>query len=99
LKYNIRVTFDTVPICIFYKVSPNNYKEIVNKFLWENLDHITEIDWINNNENFNWQERKKNELKMQFKWCSNCIYKKSCQWVWKEYGDIYWGKEFNPITV
>lgn len=97
IKYNIRLTFDTVPACIFYKIDQKNYKKIIKKFLWEDLDHITEIDHINWNDNFNWKERKKDELKMQFEDCIKCIYRESCQWVWKEYGIIYGAWEFIPI--
>lgn len=97
IKENIRITFDTIPPCIFYKVDNKNYKEIIKKFLWEDLDHITEIDWTNNNTNFNWQEKKKNLLKTQFDQCNWCSYKNSCQWVRKEYNELYWAEEFEAI--
>jgi MoaA/NifB/PqqE/SkfB family radical SAM enzyme len=97
IKYKIRITFDTVPACIFAKIYNKNYKSIIKKFLWEDLDHITEIDHINWNDNFNWQKRKKDNLKMQFDDCIKCIYKDSCQWVRREYWNIYWGNEFIPI--
>lgn len=97
LKENIRITFDTIPPCMFFKVDNKNYKIIIERFLWENLDHITEIDWTNNNTNFNWQEKKKNLLKTQFPQCIKCTYKSVCQWVWKEYEEIYWWEEFSPI--
>ena len=48
-------------------------------------------------ENFNWKERKKNSLKMQFEQCNKCLYKDSCEWVWKEYWEIYWWDEISPI--
>lgn len=98
LKYNIRITFDTIPACIFYKIDNINYKYLVKNFLWEDLDHISEINNINNNEQFNWQEKKKNLLKIQFKQCEKCDYKKSCQWVRKSYWEIYWWREFIPIN-
>lgn len=97
LKYNIRITFDTVPACIFYKIDKINYKSLIKRFLWEDLDHITEIDHINNNDNFNWKERKKDMLKMQFEQCDDCLYKKSCQWIRRNYWEIYWGEEFISI--
>lgn len=98
LKYNIRITFDTVPACIFYKIDNVNYKSLVKKFLWEDYDHITEIDHINNNDQFNWKERKKDILKMQFPQCEKCDYSISCQWVRKNYWIIYWGGEFKEIN-
>lgn len=97
LKYNIRITFDAVPICIFYKVDNVKYKSLAKKFLWENLDYITDIDNINNSDKFNWKERKKDMLKMQFNQCEQCNYNIVCEWVWKNYWEIYWWEEFVPI--
>ncbi len=97
LKYYIRITFDTIPACIFYKIDNINYKSLIKKFLWEDLDHITEIDHINNNDQFNWKERKKDMLKMQFEQCEKCNYNISCQWVWKNYWKIYWWDEFKAV--
>lgn len=98
LKYNIRITFDTIPACIFCKIDTINYKSLIKKFLWEDLDHITQIDHINNNDTFDWKERKKDMLKMQFEQCKKCTYSNSCQWVRKNYWKIYWWDEFIPIT-
>jgi hypothetical protein len=33
LKYNIRVTFDTVPACIYKLVDAKNYKKLISTFL------------------------------------------------------------------
>lgn len=98
IKYNIRITFDTVPACIFYKIDNINYASIIKKFLWEDKDHITEIDHINNNDQFDWKKRKKDMLKTQFDTCEKCSYKNSCQWVRKHYPEIYWEEEFIPVT-
>ncbi len=97
LKYNIRITFDTVPACIFYKIDKKNYKSLIKIFLWEDKDHIVEIDHVNNKDNFNWKERKKNSLKTMFEFCKKCEYYNVCEWVWKEYVEIYWENEFEPI--
>jgi len=96
-KYNIRITFDTIPACIFYKVDKKNYKKIIKNFLWEDLDHIIEVDHINWNDVFDWQKRKLNNLKIKFEECKKCIYYNSCQWVRNEYPNIYWNNEFIPI--
>lgn len=98
IKYNIRITFDTVPACILYKIDTKNHKSLIKKFLWEDYDHITEIDHINGNDKFDWKNRKKNMLKMHFDNCTNCIYSSSCQWIRKNYWLIYWWLEFIPIT-
>ena len=97
IKYKIRITFDTVPACIFYKVDNKNYKNIIKKFLWEDHDHIVEIDHINWNDTFDWKKRKKDKLKTQFDDCKKCIYRESCQWVRREYASIYWWDEFSAI--
>lgn len=97
LKYNIRITFDTVPACIFYKIDSVNYKSLIKKFLWENIDYIDKIDNINNDDQFNWKDRKKDILKTQFEQCKKCDYYDSCQWVWKSYWEIYTWDEFVPI--
>lgn len=97
LKEDIRLTFDTIPPCIFYQVDPKNYKKLIQLFLWEEQDHITEIDWTNSNTSFNWQEKKKNILKTQFQQCAECSQKDRCQWVWKEYNELYGWSEFIPI--
>ncbi len=97
LKYNIRLTFDTVPICIFYKIDNKNYKSFIKRFIGEQFDHIEEIDWINKKRVFNWNYVKEFEEKIKFFQCSKCIYNKKCQWVWKEYPILFWNKEFTPI--
>jgi hypothetical protein len=33
IKYNIRITFDTVPACVLYKIDNINYKSLIKKFL------------------------------------------------------------------
>ena len=98
IKYNIRITFDTVPACILYKIDNVNYKSVVKKFLWEDYDHITVIDNINNNDQFNWKQRKRDLLKTHFKNCDKCIYFSNCQWVRKNYSKIYWESEFLPVV-
>lgn len=97
-KYNIRITFDTVPACIFYKIDNKNYRSLIKKYLGEDQDHIVEIDHINNNDNFDWKKRKKDMLKTQFNSCDKCIYRESCQGVWKWYVELFWEKEFSPVT-
>ena len=98
LKNKIRLTFDTVPACIFYKIDKKYYRKIIKMFLWEDKDHIVEIDDINNNKVFDWAYVKEFEEKIKFKECTKCLYKQKCQWVWKEYSWLYWNSEFIPIN-
>jgi len=94
LKFDIRITFDSIPPCIFYKIDKINYKDITKRFLWESFDYIWDISNINKNQAFNWKEQKKNNLKSKANSCINCFYDNQCEWVRKEYIEQYWDKEF-----
>jgi MoaA/NifB/PqqE/SkfB family radical SAM enzyme len=47
-KYNIRITFDSIPACIFYKLDNKKYKYYLDKYLWNQFDHISDIDELSN---------------------------------------------------
>ncbi len=96
-KYDIRITFDTIPACVFYAIDKKNGRELTRKYLWEDHDHIVEVDHINAGDEFNWKKRKKDILKTQFPHCKKCIYRDACQWVWKWYVEQFWEKEFQDI--
>lgn len=98
LRYDLRITFDSIPVCIFYKIDDKNYKIIIRKFLGEEKDHIEEVSNINMESTFDWKQQKSNELKCKTDTCNTCVYNTRCQWVWKEYRDRYWFDEFSPIT-
>lgn len=101
IKYNIRITFDTVPPCIFYKIGKKNTDSLVKRFLWEQFDIINQIDHVNiddEKERFKWKYRRLNILKTKKKECKKCKYNDICEWVWKEYKQIYSLSEINPIT-
>lgn len=101
IKYSInsdlRITFDSVPFCIFHKLGFLNPNLIIENFLWENFDNINEISNINMKDTFIWKEHKKNDLKKKFDICNNCLYFSKCEWVWNEYIDKYWEEEFINI--
>lgn len=98
LKTDLRITFDSIPACIFYKLWFKNPDYIIKIFLWEEYDYIEEVSNINMNTIFNWKEQKKNELKIKFPNCRKCLYNMTCQWVWKEYYNEYWNTEFISIV-
>lgn len=101
LKYNTRITFDTVPPCIFYEIDNNNGDKLVKKFLWEQYDIIDQIEHVNIDdeaEKFKWKDKRMNILKIKRKDCVNCKYYYTCEWVWKEYESIYWLEEIKPIN-
>ncbi|NUJ97295.1 radical SAM protein [Candidatus Gracilibacteria bacterium] len=93
-KKDIRITFDAIPLCIFFKLGIQDMESIIKKFVGEDKDYITSVDNINTSDEFNWVERKKNELKTKLKVCESCKYNHSCQGVWKEYKEIYGDGEF-----
>jgi len=97
INYNIRITFDSVPACIFYNIDNINYRVLIRKFLWEQYDHINEVSNLNKKIVFNWKEHKKNDLKIKTKNCKNCLYLESCEWIWKEYIEEYWENEFYSL--
>lgn len=47
---------------------------------------------------FNWQERKRQDLKRHLPDCSRCRYTEVCEGIWKEYLDIHGGTEFVPLS-
>lgn len=96
LKTDIRLTFDTIPACIFAKLWFKNLDYILKRFMWESGDHIDEVSNINKNQIFSWKWQK-DKLKTKFKKCVKCIYFNSCQWVWDEYYEKYWSKEFDVV--
>lgn len=98
LKTDLRITFEGIPACIFNKLWLPNLDLIIKTFLWEEQDYIEEISNINQNITFNWKSQKKDELKIKFNKCDKCLYFDRCQWVWKEYVNKYWNKEFNIIN-
>lgn len=97
LKYRIRITFDTVPACIFHKIFPDNSDVLIQRFIWDGSDHIEEISNINKNWNFDWKKQKKYSLKKTDKKCLRCREYRNCQWVWNEYVEKYWFDEFEVI--
>ncbi len=97
IKYNIRITFDSIPACIFYKVDSKNYKKIIKRFLWEDFDYIDEVSNINKDQVFYWKQQKKDQLKVKSDACLKCKYFNLCEWIWKEYVDDYWYKEFSAV--
>ena len=95
LKYNIRITFDTIPACIINKVYKNI--KVINRFIWEQFDHIDEISDLSSDRKFLWKEKKTNELKYKKNWCRECYYYNSCQWIRKEYYHIFGDWEIDIV--
>lgn len=47
---------------------------------------------------FNWQDRKRHDLKYQIPSCRSCSYRGVCEGVWRGYLDIYGTSEFAPFV-
>ena len=88
---NIRIAFEGIPACLI-----NDKAKI--EYLGELRDLNTEIVAYNNpeksREQFNWQERKKNEFKIKHEKCSQCQWHRICDGVWKDYIKNYGWQEF-----
>lgn len=48
---------------------------------------------------FNWQDRKRFDLKHHMDCCRSCDYADLCEGVWRGYLDIYGPDEFSPLTL
>jgi MoaA/NifB/PqqE/SkfB family radical SAM enzyme len=46
---------------------------------------------------FNWQDRKRNDLKRHVQACERCAYTDVCEGTWKNYLEIHGDKELTPI--
>ena len=92
-KLKSHIVFDGIPYCVFPSIKDNK------KYIGELLDVSTDV--INYEKNgrqfFNWQDRKRNELKGKQNKCKFCIYNNICEGVWLKYIELYGWDEFKPI--
>lgn len=88
----ITIAFEGIPPCLIENEEKLDY-------LGELRDKKTEIVAYNNpekvREQFNWQERKKNEFKIKQAQCQKCQYDSICDGVWNDYISTYGWDEFN----
>ncbi|MBD3359221.1 MAG: radical SAM protein [Candidatus Buchananbacteria bacterium] len=93
----VHLVFEGLPFCI---LKDFDQKEIKN-YIGELLDFKTDVSDFNFDKKeryaFNWQERKKNELKEKRAECEKCFYNSICEGVWKEYIKFYGWEEFQPV--
>ena len=57
---------------------------------------VVSFDEEENRARFNWQDRKKHDLKSQPPVCSQCDFEPVCEGVWKGYLEIYGTEDFGP---
>lgn len=103
IKYWVRVTFDEIPNCIFYKLFPWETENLIKKFSSSSFDYIDLVEelslWDKSHEStYLRTERDTNLYKTKFDWCKQCLYFNTCKWVWKSYVDIYGENEFQAVT-
>ena len=55
------------------------------------------FDQANSRARFNWQDRKKHDLKGQLEACRSCDFEPICEGVWKGYLEIYGTEDIHPI--
>ncbi len=58
---------------------------------------VVQFDEEKSRARFNWQERKKHDLKAQPPACSECDFEPVCEGVWKAYLEIYGTDDFRPL--
>lgn len=100
-KYKLRITFDSIPACIFFSLDKDRWKIYFNKYSWNQFDHISVVDELSNtrldNTFYNKKIKIQNIYKTKFPNCKKCIYEKQCDWIWKSYIKNFWKNEFIPI--
>lgn len=92
-KLNFHIVFEGIPLCIF----PN--QKGIKSYMGELLDINTDVVTFEESGklSFNWQKRKKNELKIKQHSCQSCKYDKICEGVWLRYIEICGWNEFKPV--
>lgn len=93
----IHLAFGDIPFCIFNKIGLE--KSI--KYIGEFLDQVVDVSMFDfttgDHTRFNWKQSKQNDLKQKMPFCSDCIYEKPCEGVWKSYLEHNGQHEFIPI--
>ncbi len=98
-KLNVNLSFEGIPLCIFNNLSISNIKDFIGEIKDTNTD-VADLDGYEMKRyKFNWQDRKKNELKSKRNECQQCKYNQTCDGVWQEYINYYGWDEFNPVKT
>jgi MoaA/NifB/PqqE/SkfB family radical SAM enzyme len=78
-----------------YKI--DSYELPISTYLGQEHEDI--LDPLVNRSRFNWQERKRYELKGHPKACDRCDLESVCEGVWLGYLDIWGESEFRPVSI
>lgn len=97
IKHRIRLTFDTIPPCVFREAFPKEFKKLLPLFLGEQYDQIDAISVIGMDDNFSWKNRKRNQFKYQASFCKDCQFFHSCDGLWREHVEMFGMEKLQPI--
>ena len=104
-------TFGGVPFCVLPEQFLNS-KNLVKKYVGDIYRDLSTSCSIRNEgfdvgvaqvddrrARFNWQDRKRYDLKRHLEVCEKCVLTDTCEGVWRGYLDIYAGEEFSTLAV
>ncbi|MEK6606046.1 MAG: radical SAM protein [Myxococcota bacterium] len=102
-KHRITVTFGELPYCAMPWALHTN-RELFRRYVGELHDYITDVAIFASPRQpddglyrFNWQDSKRNDLKMKVDACQTCRYLEPCEGVWRTYVDLHGDREIRPV--
>lgn len=78
-------------------LTPPGLKPDPNSWVQGPKSSVVAFDEAEKRARFNWQERKKHDLKGQPEACSTCDFEPICEGVWKGYLEIYGTEDFRAL--
>lgn len=105
--YRHTLTFGGFPLCVLPQAFLND-EELVRRYFGEYRDLATDcsirsegphghVAIADQRARFNWQERKRQDLKSPIAVCGRCSAAARCEGVWNAYLELYGDEEFNPL--
>jgi hypothetical protein len=104
-------TFGGVPFCVLPEEFLNS-KNLVRKYVGDIYRDLSTSCSIRNEggdvgvaqvedrrSRFNWQDRKRYDLKRHLAACEQCALTETCEGVWRGYLDIYGGGEISTLSL
>lgn len=85
--YKIPVFTEAIPYCLMQWYEYAIAENIMPETTVIDAEHTTE----------SYKDYRVAEWKVKVEKCKTCKYFKYCEWPWKEYPEIYWWDEFEPI--
>ena len=90
----IEVILGDFPLCIFENF--DSHEKISNDSPTTNIIYDSD-EKGETRLSFNWQSKKKNDMKIKTSKCQNCKLNKNCEGLWKDYYLVFGDEELNPI--